>query len=53
MGQSIKKRMKKRFRKNPENKSKMKKLISKNAEVLKSFFNYSGFVNELKTSIKK
>lgn len=35
MGQSIKKRTKKRFRKNPENKVKMKKMISKNQEVLK------------------
>jgi len=36
MGQSIKKRIKKRFRKNSENKVKMKKMISKNQEVLKS-----------------
>jgi len=43
----------KRFRKNSENKCKMKKMISKNIEVLKSFSNYSIFVNKLKTSIKK
>ena len=53
MGQSIKKRIKKRFRKNPENKSKMRKLIDKNNEVLKSLSAYSVFVNESKTSVKK
>jgi hypothetical protein len=36
MGQSIKKRIKKRFRKNTENKVKTRKLIQKNMEVLKS-----------------
>ena len=40
----------KRFRKNPENKSKMKKLINKNIEVMRLFSNY--VVNKDKTTIK-
>lgn len=43
MGQSIKKRTKKRFRKNPENKVKNRKLIEKNQAVL----------NELKKTMTK
>lgn len=36
MGQSIKKRTKKRFRKNTENKVKNRKMIEKNQEVINS-----------------
>ena len=40
----------KRFRKNSENKCKMKKMINKNFQVLKSFSNF--VVNKDKTTIK-